>query len=626
MLLWINPKIKINEVKNIKPILNVLLDNSSSINYFNEANTVNEILKKINTNNDLQNKFDVKQFQFSRDLNNLDSLSFKDTNTNIYQALKNVSKLNPNKIAPTILVSDGNQTLGSDYTFFKGKQAIYPLLIGDTTKYVDVKITQLNVNRYSFVGNKFPIEVLLNYDGDAPVTTQFIIQKKGKTIFRKNISFSADKNSQIIQTNLTSSLEGLQFYKAYIRPINNEKNTANNEKSFSVEVINEQTKVLILTSIIHPDLGALKKAITANKQNSVDVISITEFKGNIKDYQLVILNQPNNLFKPIVDKIKEESINYLLISGTATEWEFLNAARLGFSKNAINQFEDYLPSYNQNYLTFFQEDIGFNDFPPLKDKFGKVSITEDHQTLFYQNINGFTTQDPILATFSKNNQKVGLLFGEGIWKWRAASFLNSNSFSDFDKFVGNLIQYLASNKRRNRLEVNAESLYNANSVINVTAFYTDKNYKFDSRANLELTIKNAESKKELKLPFSLKNSSYQVVVENLSSGNYDYKVNVLGQNISKNGKFRITNYNIEEQFTNANRIKMNQLATNNKGKLFYKSELNNLIDELMINDAYVTIQKQITKEKELINWKWILVLIIILLTIEWYIRKYLGKI
>ena len=315
-----------------------------------------------------------------------------------------------------------------------------------------------------------------------------------------------------------------------------------------------------------------------------------------------------------------------MISGTATEWEFLNAARLGFSKNAINEFENYLPSYNQNYLTFFQEDIGFNDFPPLKDKFGKVSITEDQQTLFYQNINGFTTQDPILATFSKDDQKVGLLFGEGIWKWRAASFLNSNSFSDFDKFVGNLIQYLASNKRRNRLEVNAESLYNANSVINITAFYTDKNYKFDSRANLELTITNAESKEEIKLPFSLKNTSYQVVVENLSSGNYDYKVNVLGQNISKKGKFRITNYNIEEQFTNANQIKMNQLAVNNKGRLFYKSELKNLIDELMINDAFVTIQKQIIKEKELINWKWILFLIIILLTIEWYIRKYLGKI
>ena len=626
MLLLINPKIKINEVKNIKPILNVLLDNSSSINYFNEANTLNEILEKINTNNDLQNKFDVKQFQFSRDLKNLDSLSFKDSNTNIYKALKDVSKLHPNKIAPTILVSDGNQTLGSDYAFFKGKQAVYPLLIGDTTKYVDVKITQLNVNKYSFVGNKFPVEVLLNYDGDVPVTTQFIIQKKGKTIFRKNVSFSADKSSQIVQTNLTSSLEGLQFYKAYIRPINNEKNIANNEKSFSIEVINEQTKVLILTSIIHPDLGALKKAITANKQNSVDVISITEFKGNIIDYQLVILNQPNNLFKPIADKIKEESINYLLISGTATEWEFLNAARLGFSKNAINEFENYLPSYNQNYLTFFQEDIGFNDFPPLKDKFGKVSITEDQQTLFYQNINGFTTQDPILATFSKDDQKVGLLFGEGIWKWRAASFLNSNSFSDFDKFVGNLIQYLASNKRRNRLEVNAESLYNANSVINITAFYTDKNYKFDSRANLELTITNAESKEEIKLPFSLKNTSYQVVVENLSSGNYDYKVNVLGQNISKKGKFRITNYNIEEQFTNANQIKMNQLAVNNKGRLFYKSELKNLIDELMINDAFVTIQKQIIKEKELINWKWILFLIIILLTIEWYIRKYLGKI
>ena len=83
------------------------------------------------------------------------------------------------KIAPIILITDGNQTIGTSYEFLNTKQPIYPIVIGDTTKYVDVKITQLNVNKYSYIKNKFPVEILLNYEGDENVDTQFSIFSKG---------------------------------------------------------------------------------------------------------------------------------------------------------------------------------------------------------------------------------------------------------------------------------------------------------------------------------------------------------------------------------------------------------------------------------------------------------------
>ena len=192
--------------------------------------------------------------------------------------------------------------------------------------------------------------------------------------------------------------------------------------------------------------------------------------------------------------------------------------------------------------------------------------------------------------------------------------------------MGNLIQYVSSNKKRNRLEVKAESLYLANSTVNISAFYTDKNFKFDPRASLQISITNSDTKKAIQLPFSLVNNSYQVEIENLLAGNYDYKVSVEGETLSKYGKFKITDYKVEEQFTNANHQKLQKLANRTGGRLFYKNQENNLINQLMDDETYFTTQKSTLKEQHFIDWKWILFLIIGLLSIEWFIRKYHGKV
>ena len=244
----------------------------------------------------------------------------------------------------------------------------------------------------------------------------------------------------------------------------------------------------------------------------------------------------------------------------------------------------------------------------------------------YQNISGLDTQQPLLAVFDHNNQKGGVLFGEGIWRWRANSFLTSNSFKDFDKFISNIIQYLSSNKKRNRLEVDVATLYNANATLQISASYTDKNYQFDPRANLEIIIVNTATKAVTKVPFSLKNNTYQTGIENLNSGDYTYKVNVLGQNISKSGLFKITDYNIEEQFTNANHLKLEKLANNSKGKLFYKNQIDKITEELLNNEVFFTVQKAEKKQVNLIDWQWILFFVIAIFTTEWSLRKYFGKI
>ncbi|WP_231891988.1 VWA domain-containing protein [Tenacibaculum ovolyticum] len=622
-LLFINPKIKIIETENSKPILSVLVDNSLSINHFKEEKKVLSIIEQVKESKEIKDKFEVQFFSFGNDVTVLDSLSFKETQTDVTKAIQSINELHKKNNNATILISDGNQTTGDDYEYINSKNKIFPIIVGDTTVYQDLQISQLNVNKYSYIKNKFPVEAFLYYEGKEAITAVYSIMNKGKKVFSKKLQFSPDNPTQTVTTNLISNKKGIHYYTTSISKIKNEKNTKNNYQNFSVEVIDEQTKVLVLSSILHPDLGAIKKAIESNKQRTVDIALIKDKSIKFSDYQFFVLYQPNFYFKKVFQKINS---NYLVISGTKTDWNFLNKQQIGFKKQVIRQSEDYSAIYNTSFSTFLQKDIGFNEFPPLQDWFGEVKISADSQTLLYQKYASIKTTEPLLATIESNTNKYAVLFGEGIWKWRAASFLKEQSFDVFDAFIGNLVQYLASTKKRKRLDVKSKRLYPANEPITISAFYVDKNYKFDNRASLELLITNSKTKEKKRLPFSLVNNSYQVSVEGLLSGDYSYKVSVVNQKINSYGKFKITDYQIEEQFTNANSKKMNSLALKTDGKLTYSDKVDDLLSMLSSDTSYYTIQKSVTKKQNLIDWKWILLLAVALLSTEWFIRKYYGKI
>jgi len=307
LVLLINPKFKSETYSIEKPKLPVIVDNSASIVELKQTDNVSALLEKLKSNKELNEKFDLSFFSFGSDFDALDSLSFSEKNSNLSKALDATNELFKNETAPTILVTDGNQTLGSDYEFTSAtyKNLIYPFILGDSTTYTDLKIERLNSNRYAFLKNKFPVEAILVYTGAGSVTSQFTITQGGTTIYRETISFSEDTNSKTLNFTLPASNVGLQKYTAKITPLEDEKNKTNNSKQFAVEVIDQATNVLVVSDIIHPDLGALKKAITANEQRTITIKKPSEAVSALNDYQLIVLYQPDRSFTKLYSENKK---------------------------------------------------------------------------------------------------------------------------------------------------------------------------------------------------------------------------------------------------------------------------------------------------------------------------------
>lgn len=625
-LLLINPSIPEEVLFSQKTKLSVLVDNSSSIKYFKKDSLINHILEGLKNDKKLNKKFNIDYYSFGNKFQLSDTFNFNDNQTDISIPLKKITRIQKNRNSPIVLISDGNQTIGNDYLYTKIKEPVFPIVIGDTSKYKDVKISQINVNRYSFINNKFPVETILQYDGVQPVRLRYSIENNGKIIYTKIIKFTEKNNSRILKTFIKASQEGLNVYKSKIQYLENEKNKANNYKNFSVEVNNKQSKILIVSSFYHPDLGALKKAIERDKQRKVNIEIIKSKKHQINDYQLIILYQPDEKFNLLLKQLNSNKLSFMLITGSKTDWSFINNESLGITKKNINQLENYSASFNNSFFTFSQKNIGFENFPPLLDYFGELNIMIPHQTLLFQNINGYSSQRPLLVTANENNQKKIFLFGEGIWKWRSSSFQKKNSFINFDKFIGSIVQYASNKKIRDRLDIDIKPSYNINSKILISAFYIDENFQFDNRATLLFTVLNKNTKEKKILPFSLSDSSYQLYLNSLDSGKYEYTVSVNEQDISKKGNFVVNDFLLEEQFTSANSNKLGLLAKKTKGELYFEDNYNLLIDKLVNDDQFKIEQKSKQISSNLINKTWMMLVIVTLLSIEWIIRKYIGKV
>lgn len=626
LVLFINPKTTIKQFEDIKPGLNILVDNSSSIRYSGQEEQVKSLLALTKNNKELNEKFTINYYAFSDQVAKQDTFNFDQQETNILNSLQSLESINNEVTAPVVLITDGNQTQGANYEFYRSKQQIYPVIVGDTLRYDDLQISQVNVNRYTTLNNKFPVEVFLLYDGNETINKTLTVIQNNAVVFSRTVQFTQDKNSQNIQFHLPASKVGLHNYNIAIAPLPNEKNKLNNDHNFSIEVIDEQAKILIVTTINHPDISMLKRSIEMNQQRKVDILNDLNSNVKFNDYQLVIIYQPNRNFNKIIDNILNSNTNVFVITGTKTDWKFLNQAQPFFKRNSINKTEEYAAVFNLTFDEFILEDIGFSEYPPLEDYFGQIQFSAPIKPILYQKIVNYETEEPLLTTFSLQDKRGAVLFGENIWKWRMYNKVTKQSFLEFDTFFDQLIQYLSSFKRTNRLEINYKPFEFANSKIMITSQFFDANYNFDKDALLELTITNLDTKTSRKIPFTLNQNNFQVSLSDLTAGNYSFNVKVQNQNITKTGALTVLPYEVEQQFTTANIKDLKGIAEASGGSYFYINQTNDLIETLLSDKRFVTVQKSIEKTVSLIDWKLLLGFVLFLLSLEWFLRKYRGLI
>jgi hypothetical protein len=158
------------------------------------------------------------------------------------------------------------------------------------------------------------------------------------------------------------------------------------------------------------------------------------------------------------------------------------------------------------------------------------------------------------------------------------------------------------------------------------AQFFNKNYEPNRNAEVLISLINKDTKQQLEYPMIAVQNSYTVNLNTLETGNYSFEVNAENGAHRSFGAIEILDFNIEQQFINANVQKLEQLAIHTEGTAFFDTQTDELMSKLISDNRFSSIQKITKKTVPLIGIKFWLLLLLLSLAIEWFIRKYNGLI
>jgi hypothetical protein len=622
-LLIINPQIDATSYSLEKPKLVVAFDNSESINKLSDPSEINDFISLLKTDTELNGSYDIDLFSFGENLTSItDSLSFLETSTDISKVIDYANTLDDPE-AVFIMLTDGNQTLGEDYSFkrFNPDLTSKVLVVGDTATYRDSKIDLVNVNTYAYYKNKFPVEIFVSQNTAKASKQKLTLLENNKVIASKVLDIPSDGSTKA-EFMVSAEPVGVKLLKLNLQPLSDEKNKVNNEEVVSIEVIDSRSKILLISDILHPDIAFFNRILESSKELEFEHKTSDESK-DILSYDLIVFYQPQATVQNLIVQAKENFINHFIIGGSHTNYGMLNEMNLGFQKELILSTEEYSSELNPEFSLFLVNNLNFKNYPPLKDKFGDVQLTTDYSVLLDKELNGIDVESPLWIFKTESAAKQSVLFGENFWRWRARHFVENSSFTDFDQSFQKIIQFLAQSKSKNTLRVDVDPVLNsgANDIIKVN--YYNANFESETRFNFDIKIEKLNSDQVQTSRLIKGEDSYTFDLSKLEPGDYSYIIQSDDVKLSKAGKFQILDYSSEMQFENADYKSLSKLVKNQD--IFSFLNRSKLISELKEKKPK-PIQKSIKKTQSLINFEWLILLLALTLSLEWFYRKYKGLI
>ncbi len=620
-----------------KPIVIFAQDNSQSIiinkdSVYYKTKYPAEIEKFLK---ELAQDYDLKVYSFGDRMSENDSFGFTDKITDISSFFDEIDVRHSNRnVGAVILASDGIYNRGTSplYSSEKLKFPVYTVALGDTIIQKDIIITKVNYNKVCYLGNDFPVEVIISANKCANQKVTVSLEKGNESLFSKTIDIPNDKYSETVSFQLEAKLTGVQHYRVKLSSVDSEISYRNNVQDIFIEVLSGKQKILLLSSAPHPDISAIKQAIESNRNYEVDYFLKSDFKKPLNQYNLVILHQLPGKNEPateLIEDIRTSKLPVLYIIGIQSDINYFNRQKTGVNiVRSGEKFEDALPAVNTDFALFTINDElkkAINSFPPLSVAYGDYKISNSTDILFYQKIGSVFTQKPLIAFNNSLDEKSGIVLGEGMWRWKLNNYLQKGNTLIFNELINKIIQYLSVKVDKDFFRVKHKNSFYENETVEFDAELYNESYELVNSPEVKLTITNSE-KKSYQFVFSKSSKAYHLDAGNFPVGEYSFLAQVkLGNKMmQKTGLFSVYPLNLESVNLVADHQLLNLIARSHDSKMFYPANLDKLISELKNRQDIKTISHSEKRYNDLVNLWVIMLLLIVLLSTEWFLRKFFG--
>ena len=331
----------------------------------------------------------------------------------------------------------------------------------------------------------------------------------------------------------------------------------------------------------------------------------------------------------ILSEIKEQKIPVLYIVTKQTFLSLFNDQKAGVTLSAQNIIYNEAQAIFQKDFDLFSlsksTEKGLNNFPPTISPFGNFQLQPTVSVFLSQKIGLVNTEEPLFVFNQMLDQKTGIIFGEGIWKWRMNNFAIDANHLTFNDIINKSVQFLALRVDKSLFRVFHKTNFEENENIEFEAELYNDIYELVNQPEISITITGSDEKN---YPFYFSKSAKAYILDagNFPPDNYSYyaKVQSGDKMLTESGEFTVSKVNIEKVNTVADHGLLYNLAKEKGGEMFYPKNLNELPAVIKNREDIATISYSSKKFTEIISLHWLLIGILFLLTIEWFIRKRAG--
>jgi hypothetical protein len=631
----------VKQVNNLfeKPLFVVVQDNSASVQEATDSTVRKNLEQKLlSLRKTLEQKGYEASLQGLTSESELSEFTYPEGTSDLNNALRRIgNRYEGRNVAGVVLVSDGIYNSGLSPLYSTFNFPIHTIGVGDTTVRSDIAIKNVAYNKIAYQGNKFPVRAEIQVKNIKAQTITVSLLKRGRLIDKqtKNIS-----NDQVVAVDFQplADEQGIQKYDVHVEVQSGEQNTRNNRASAFIEVVEGKKKILLVASAPHPDIKALREVVVKNSNYEfiLHVPGVTEQQSSSLQpdkIDLAIFHQSpdikgktNTLFQTYANS----KSSLFVILGQHTDLSQLTRGNMPLKFETLpRDYDEVTPVINTSFSNFSlstEANSMVTNYPPVSVPFGKMQFPQTSTSILYQRVGSVQTEKPLLVVDVRDNRKIGLMIGEGIWRWRLNEFDRTENTTTFDEVFGKLIQFLSTtdDKRKFRSYPIQQEFSDNEAVVFESQVYNDIfEPVYGNAIDIELTDENG-GKKNYNYVTSPGNTRYQI--GGLKEGVYRFRsrTNINGKNEEVRGEFAVVERQSELQNLTADFDLLRKLSSATGGKFYDANNVDALTEHLQKTEAKSLIHSEESYDS-IINLKWVFFVLLIIMSGEWALRKFYGS-
>ncbi len=308
-------------------------------------------------------------------------------------------------------------------------------------------------------------------------------------------------------------------------------------------------------------------------------------------------------------------------------WFVQPAWPIGF-ETVPRQFDEVTPSINPQFNLFnlpAESQTVMSYQPPVWVHFGKMRIAPQVTTVLYQRVGSLVTERPLLTYFEHEGRKTGVMLGEGIYRWRMQEFSQTGRTEVTDELFLKFIQYLATTDDKNRFRcypVKSEFSQDEPVVFESQVYNEIFEPVYGNTIDLEIVDEQAQPRL---YSYVTQPSLSRYAIHDLPEGAYRFTASTTlgGKREKINGQFVVTGRQIEMQNLTADFDVLRRLSAHTGGKFYRLTNWNNLTRDLTNKQARYVVHSE-EQYTAAINLPWVLAFLLVLVSTEWFLRKFYG--